>query len=139
MAEVGKCPKCGTSVGDRHDYTLCSKCGEPLPTVVAVEERLDHERSESTEAGQSSSPTAGSASPILVGALVGAVLGYPLSYYFQPGGFRAKISLGQYIERLSDVVGDDELQSAVFIGFLVAIGAGAGIGWLIQNARQSAK
>ena len=77
--------------------------------------------------------------PIVAGLLVGALLGYPLSYYFQPGALRSKVSLGQYIEHVGDVVGNSELVSAVFIGFTVAMGAGAGIGWLIQTSRQSTK
>jgi len=115
------CVKCGFHVPG--DATQCAECGTQVSQVTTSR----------------SSAQAGGASPIVVGVLIGALLGYPLSYYFQPGALRAKHSLGKYIAHFSEIIGESELQSAIFIGFLVAMGAGAGIGWLVQNARRSAK
>ena len=38
MAEVAKCPKCGTSIDDTHENSWCTRCGEPLP--VEIKSRL---------------------------------------------------------------------------------------------------
>ncbi len=64
-----------------------------------------------------------------VGLVVGAILGYPVSYYFQPGVLRAKLSLGAYIAKASEVLGDKDLRSAVILGFVVAIAVCAGVGF----------
>ena len=135
---MSKCARCGkqTSWGIQH----CDECwhalqhdtdpgGTAQPGPVRREER---DSSLNRSGG-------GGGSAIVAGLLVGAILGYPLSYYFQPAALRSKVSLGQYIEHAGDVVGNSELVSSVFIGFLVAMVAGAGIGWLIQNSRQATK
>lgn len=66
-----------------------------------------------------------------IGLIVGCVLGYPLSYYFQSGALQAKLSLGGYIEHFSDVIGDKNLLSAVIAGFIVAIGVCGVAGYVI--------
>ena len=37
---------------------------------------------------------------IAIGVLIGAAIGIPLSYYFQPGWLRALVSLSGYIEMI---------------------------------------
>lgn len=69
-----------------------------------------------------------------IGLVAGVVLGYPLSYYFQPGALRAKLSLGGYIQHVSDVIGDKHLQSGVVLGFVIAIGVCAAVGFAIGRA-----
>jgi len=48
-------------------------------------------------------------SSVGVGALIGLLVGYPLSYFFQSGALRAKLSLGGYIEHISDVFNSRDL------------------------------
>ncbi len=43
--------------------------------------------------------------PIL--AFIGALLGIPLSYYFQPEIVRAKLSLSEYLTHLPEIVTDE--------------------------------
>jgi hypothetical protein len=65
------------------------------------------------------------------------LLGYPLSYYFQSGALRAKVSLGGYIENFSDVIGSKDLLPTVLLGFIVAIGVCGLAGYVIgQNLDQ---
>lgn len=37
---VGNCPKCGAVITDEHQYSWCSKCGEPIPADLAA--RVPH-------------------------------------------------------------------------------------------------
>jgi|GEM_PF-4135767 len=57
-----------------------------------------------------------------LGVAAGVLLGYPISYYFQPGALRAKMSLGKYVQNIGDVMGSDELRSTaivIWIGCIV--------------------
>ena len=127
---MSKCARCGkqTQWGIQH----CDECWNVLQHGPAVAAEVTHASSGAERSG-------GGGSTILAGLVVGALLGYPLSYYFQPSALRSKVSLGQYIEHASEVVGNSELVSSVVIGFVVAMAAGAGIGWLIQSSRQATK
>ncbi len=87
---------------------------------------------ESSESPQSTNTT----NFTMIGLIVGGVLGYPLSYYFQPGALQAKLSLGGYIQHFSDVIGDKDLQSAVVLGFVVAIVVCTAAGFMIDRAQR---
>lgn len=69
-----------------------------------------------------------------IGLIAGVILGYPLSYFFQPGALRSKISLGGYIQHFFDVIGDKNLLSSVVLGFVVAIGVCMAAGFVIGQA-----
>jgi hypothetical protein len=135
---VSKCARCGkqTEWGIQH----CDECWHALQhgTEPGSAAQLDAVREEKRDSSLNRSGGGGGAA-IVAGLLVGALLGYPLSYYFQPSALRSKVSLGQYIEHVGEVVGNSELVSAVYIGFAVAMSAGAGIAWLVQTSRQSTK
>lgn len=78
----------------------------------------------------------------VIGLIAGTLLGYPLSYFFQPGWLRAKISLGKYIQHASEIILDEDglgLQSGVFLGFIVAIGVCMAAGFLIGQALDQKK
>ena len=49
------------------------------------------------------------------GLLLGMLLGYPVSYWFQPDVLRATYGLRQYIGRVWSVLTDGELRPTVFI------------------------
>ncbi|MDT4967408.1 MAG: hypothetical protein QOJ64_2145 [Acidobacteriota bacterium] len=70
----------------------------------------------------------------VVGALIGGICGYPLSYFFQPGALRAKVSLGQYIEHFSDIMGAKDLQSTVVVSLIIAVVVGAVIGFVLGRS-----
>lgn len=74
-----------------------------------------------------------------IGAVAGFILGYPVSYYFQSSVVRAKLSLGNYIAKASEIVGNKDLQSAVVLGFVVAIAvcvaAGVVLGKVMDQKR----
>jgi hypothetical protein len=67
------------------------------------------------------------------GMIVGAILGYPVSYFLQSSMVRAKLSLPQYIVHVGDVLAEGELVGAVVLGFIVSIGAGAAIGYFMSK------
>ena len=37
---LGNCPNCGAVITDQHQYSWCSKCGDPLPPELAI--RVPH-------------------------------------------------------------------------------------------------
>jgi hypothetical protein len=43
------------------------------------------------------------------GFFLGLLGGYPMSYFFQPGALRAKMSMGSYIESAGDVLQHNDL------------------------------
>ena len=80
-------------------------------------------------------PSTNQARFAVLGLVAGVILGYPLSYFFQPAALRAKLSLGQYIKHFSDVIGSKELQSSVIAGFVVAILVCGAIGFWMGRAK----
>lgn len=75
----------------------------------------------------------------IAGAVIGAILAYPLSYFFQPGALRAKISLGKYIEVFSDIIGNKDLQSTVILSFVISIAVAAAIGFAVGRTADQKK
>ena len=58
---------------------------------------------------------------MILGLLMGVVLGYPISYWFQPDVLRLKLPLGQYIAHASDILSDKSLQSTAIGAWIGAI------------------
>jgi hypothetical protein len=61
-------------------------------------------------------------SAIGIGALIGFITGYPLSYFFQAGVVRQKLSLGDYIQKIGDVFRSSDLAGTaigVWIGSVI--------------------
>jgi putative oxidoreductase len=68
------------------------------------------------------------------GVIAGAVLGYPLSYYFQGGDYKAQVTAGQYLTRFKTVLQDDALKGTaigVWVGLIVLL---AIVGFLVGRA-----
>ena len=70
-----------------------------------------------------------------IGLLTGVILGYPLSYYFQPDALRAKLTLGGYIEHVSEILKDNDLRTTVIVCFVVAIGVCGVIGFALDKKK----
>ncbi len=73
------------------------------------------------------------------GAIIGAIIAYPLSYFLQPAALRAKVSLGEYIEKFSDVVGSKDLRSTVIVSFVIAIVVASAIGFVVGRSADQKK
>lgn len=69
------------------------------------------------------------------GIIIGLLLAYPVSYWFQPGVIRAKLSLGDYISKFSDVIQSKDLQSAIITSF-IACPVVLGIVWYLATKRR---
>ncbi len=67
------------------------------------------------------------------GLLVGALVGYPLSYFFQPGALRAKISMGEYISHMGEIFRDKELSSTATLVWAAATVVGAVVGRMLER------
>lgn len=78
-----------------------------------------------------SQPSTNQANFTGIGLIAGFLLGYPLSYFFQSGMLRGKLSLGGYIGNFFKVMGNEDLLPAVIMGFIVAIGVCGVAGYLI--------
>ncbi len=74
-----------------------------------------------------------------MGAVIGLVLGYPLSYFFQPGALRAKMSLGDYISHISDILGSQDLSGTAIGVWFVSIVALGALGLAIERNGQAQK
>jgi len=46
---------------------------------------------------------------VVLGLVAGAVFGYPISYFFQSGALRAKVSMGGYIEHMDAIMENPEM------------------------------
>lgn len=66
-----------------------------------------------------------------VGLVVGLLASYPVSYFFQPGVLRAKVSLGDYISHANEVIQTKELQSTVIACLIICPLVGALLGHLL--------
>jgi hypothetical protein len=64
---------------------------------------------------------------------------YPLSYFFQPGALREKVSLGEYIQHYSDVMADNTLKSTVVGTFIISLLVGGALGLFISRAANKKK
>ena len=68
-----------------------------------------------------------------VGMVVGILVSYPISYYFQPDAVRLKLTMANYISHVSDVVGDSNLRSAVIMCLIGCTIIGGVIGHLLDK------
>lgn len=65
------------------------------------------------------------------GAVLGALAGLPLSYFFQSGYIRGKFSIDQYLYVFFRDF-EDAVEAGVHLPVLISMSAFAGIGALIQ-------
>jgi hypothetical protein len=65
---------------------------------------------------------------IVVSALVGAAIGYPVSYYLQPSMVHLKLTLGDYIANIGTVLGNGELGARALMTMAVFAAVGGVIG-----------
>lgn len=72
--------------------------------------------------------------------IIGAILGIPLSYYFQPEMVQQKIGgISGYIEHFGDIINEKDLIGNVIIGVVVFALIGFVIGYFMdKNATQKA-
>ena len=73
----------------------------------------------------------------LMGLLAGLVIGVPISYYFQSGMVRAKLSLGAYISHLPELLGQSGQD--IFPPLLLSCAVLGAAGWFVgRHAGSSA-
>ena len=66
-------------------------------------------------------------------AIIGAIAGLPLSYYFQPEILRQKISLLDYITNLGKMFEADYLLKNIFMSVVVFAAIGYAIGYFSEK------
>ena len=70
----------------------------------------------------------------LLGAFIGAIVGLPVSYYFQSELIRAKVSLPQYLEAVFtewNELGQYDAQSPVIFGIVLCAIIGGVVGAIL--------
>lgn len=68
-------------------------------------------------------------------AIIGAILGIPLSYYFQSEMVRAKVGgIGGYLQNFGDIVSDGNLLGNVILSVVIFAIVGGIIGYLIDKS-----
>lgn len=74
------------------------------------------------------------------GALLGALLGVPISYFFQSGIVRAWMSIVGYTQKYFEVLQDDKTRTPAIVGIIVCAIAGAiiGVAMAMKRATPSA-
>ncbi len=69
-------------------------------------------------------------------AIIGGILGIPLSYYFQPEIIKSKVGgIGGYIEHFGDIVNDSNLLSNVILSVVIFSIVGGVIGYFIDKSK----
>lgn len=68
----------------------------------------------------------------IIFAIIGAILGIPLSYYFQPEMVRSKMSLLDYITKMNEIFEQKDLVGNVIFGVIVFTVIGAIIGYFMD-------
>lgn len=138
------CKQCGREYSMRTaagvGSELCNSCYEGLHDEGGW--RIPVSPSSAAAPHEYTASTSTSAA-VAVGAFIGLVLGYPLSYFCQPSVLRAKCSLGDYISHISDVFRARDLVATaigVWIGSVIIC---ALLGWawsaVIMNQRRNGR
>jgi len=87
-----------------------------------------------TESGESNDAFLG----FILGGIIGAIVGYPISFFLQPGLLRAVTSLGEYCAKFSEVIKDPKLSSTVYITVALSALIGGVIGVVYANKKNKA-
>lgn len=72
------------------------------------------------------------------GLVIGLLLGYPLSYFVQPGALRAKVSIGEYIQHIGEVLQDKDLASTAIGTWVVCAVVLTALGYAVGKASKKA-
>ena len=68
-------------------------------------------------------------------AIIGAVLGIPLSYYFQSSMVQAKVGgIGGYLKHFGDIVNDANLLGNVVLSVVIFAIVGGVIGYFVDKS-----
>lgn len=68
-------------------------------------------------------------------SIIGAFVGLPVSYLFQPGYIRGKVSIGEYLANLGEIMSSDmgNFSSPVIIAVILCAVAGGLVGYMIDQ------
>lgn len=67
-------------------------------------------------------------------AIIGAILGIPLSYYFQSEMVRAKVGgIGNYLQNFGDIVSNGNLLGNVILSVVIFAIVGGVVGYFIDK------
>lgn len=116
------CPNCNSDVEGNID--ICYNCGADHEGYVHEEVIDDIQEFQGKKTRISK----------MILAIIGAILGIPLSYYFQPELLRAKVGgIGGYLRHFSDIVSNSDLSGNVLLSVLFFAFVGGIIGYFIDK------
>lgn len=144
------CPSChqqyswSTALPSVQDCVIrvdCDACGQAI-SVTNPAAQMDSRRAASeAESPQAIRPAAiptgtrSADSTPVIGVIMGAMAGIPVSYFLQSGAFRAKVSLSEYLLNLPQLLG----QYPGNLGPPIAVSCAicAAVGWFVASRVKS--
>jgi predicted RNA-binding Zn-ribbon protein involved in translation (DUF1610 family) len=138
-----KCPNCG-------EIWICAKCGAefsendmecpkcPPLQNLKVQPTESYKKSANSQKNDSVNSTPPAINKVvsvtLTGAIIGAILGIPLSYYFQSSMVQNKVGgIVGYFKHFGDIVKDGNLLGNVILSVIVFAIIGGLIGYFIDK------
>lgn len=148
LCEECKTYLCEECVIIRDGHKKCRKCDQESQAKLAEErsatvaDRVENQQNQGQQTINIQVPSADNiaSSRLLIFAIIGAILGIPLSYYFQSQIVQSKVGgIGGYLNQFGEIVKDGNLLANVILSVVIFALVGGVIGYFIdQNANKNA-